>query len=309
MTEPLNLKKTDSLRDLLLSQDPDFDKAMAAGKVQLMRLKNIAISIDGQMHKDKNLFDLFLDHQDDGLFDDYVREHTPVNAKLLMQAEYVIVFVADGKYSRFAGVYQILGEDKRIKVLPEDNKSFEEHVFVKVAMLGVFKPLGGRVLVDWGGLAAQRWLQWFKNDKKVLRVDEGIIRMMIPFKSYNDVFLSFKELKNLIETDNLEWRDKLKAVNGIYGIADKSNGKLYVGSAYGYEGIWGRWKVYAETNGHGNNDMLVELVRNNKDYAWDNFQWFILETFPLDVTDDYAIHRESLYKLKLCTRLFGYNKN
>ena len=298
-----------SFRELLNGKDAYFDKAMAAGKVQLMRLKNIAITIDGQEHKDKNLFDLFLDHQDDGLFDDYVREHTPVNAKLLMQADYVIAFVADGKYSRFAGVYQVLGEDKRIKVLSEDKKSFEEKVFVKVAMLKVFKEYGGRVLVDWGGMAAQRWLQWFKDDKKVLRIDEGIIRLMIPFHSYNDVLLSFKELKNLIDTDNVEWRDKLKAVNGIYGIADLSNGKLYVGSAYGNEGIWGRWKVYAETNGHGNNDMLVELLGKNKDYAWDNFQWFILETFSLDVSDDYAIHRENLYKEKLCTRLFGYNKN
>ena len=309
MIEVSEIRKTNSFRALLKNQDADFDKAIEAGKVQLMRLKNIAITIDGQVHKDKNLFDLFLDHQDDGLFDDYVREHTPVNAKLLMQADYVIAFVADGKYSRFAGVYQVFGEDKRINVLSEDKKTFEEKIFAKVSMLKVFKKYGGRVLVDWGGMAAQRWLQWFKEDKRVLRIDEGIIRMMIPFNSYNDVLLSFKQLKNLIETDNVEWRDKLKAVNGIYGIADLSNGKLYVGSTYGYEGIWGRWKVYVETNGHGNNDMLIELLNKNKDYAWDNFQWFILETFPLDVSDDYAIHRENLYKLKLCTRLFGYNKN
>ncbi len=300
---------TESLQELLRGKNKDFDQALKDGRVQLMRLKNIAITIDGQTHKDKNLFDLFLDHQDDGLFDDYVREHTPVNAKLLMQADYVVAFVADGKYSRFAGVYKILDEDKRIKVLSKDKRSFEEHVFVKVAMLKVFKEYGGRVLVDWGGMAAQRWLQWFKDDKKVLRIDKGIIRLMIPFNSYNDVILTFKELKNLVETDNVEWREKLKAVNGIYGIADQSNGKLYVGSAYGYEGIWGRWKVYVETNGHGNNDMLVELLRKNKDYAWDNFHWFIFETFPLDVSDDYAIQRENLYKLKHCTRLFGYNKN
>lgn len=305
-----NKGSTLSLRELLSGKDADFDKAMTDGKVQLMRLKNIAITIDGQVHKDKNLFDLFLDHQNDGLFEDYVREHTPVNANLLIQADYVIAFVADGKHSRFAGVYQVLGEDKRIKVLSEDpKKKYEEKIFVKVLRLRAFEPLGGRVLVDWGGMAAQRWLQWFRGDKIVLRIDEGIIRMMIPFHSYNDVLLSFKELKNLIDTDNVEWRDKLKAVNGIYGIVDQSNGKLYVGSAYGNEGIWGRWKVYVETNGHGNNDMLVEIINNNKDYAWDHFQWFILETFPLNVTDDYAIQRENLYKLKFCTRLFGYNKN
>ena len=305
-----NKGSTLSLRELLSGKDADFDKAMTDGKVQLMRLKNIAITIDGQVHKDKNLFDLFLDHQNDGLFEDYVREHTPVNANLLIQADYVIAFVADGKHSRFAGVYQVLGEDKRIKVLSEDpKKKYEEKIFLKVWRLRAFEPLGGRVLVDWGGLAAQRWLQWFRGDKKVLRIDQGIIRMMIPFHSYNDVLLSFKELKNLIDTDNVEWRDKLKAVNGIYGIVDQSNGKLYVGSAYGDEGIWGRWKVYAETNGQGNNDMLVELLSKNKDYAWDHFQWFILETFPLDVTDDYAVHRENLYKEKLCTRKFGYNIN
>lgn len=158
-------------------------------------------------------------------------------------------------------------------------------------------------------MAAQRWLQWFKNDKKIIQIDEGIIRMMIPFKTYNDVLLDFKELKNIVDTDNAEWREKLKAVNGIYGISDKSNGKLYIGSAYGEEGIWGRWKDYAETKGHGNNDMLVDIIKQNPDYAWDNLQWFILETFSLDVTDAYAVERENLYKLKLCTRRFGYNKN
>ena len=300
---------TTSLIELLSGEDVRFDQALAEGKVQLMRLKNMAITIEGKMHRDKNLFDLFLDHQDDGLFEDYVREHTPENANLLMQAAYVVVFVVDGKYSRFVGVYKILGLDKKTTVPTDDKKSFRNRVFVKVAELKVFKEYSGRVLVDWGGVAALRWMQWFRGDKKVLRIDQGIIRMMIPFTSYNDVLLSFKELKNLIETDNVEWRDKLKAVNGIYGIADQSNGKLYVGSAYGDEGIWGRWKVYAETNGHGNNDMLVELLSKNKDYAWDHFQWFILETFPLDVTDDYAVHRENLYKEKLCTRVFGYNKN
>ena len=111
-----------SFRELLNGKDAYFDKAMAAGKVQLMRLKNIAITIDGQTHKDKNLFDLFLDHQNDGLFEDYVREHTPVNANLLMQADYVIVFVADGKFSRFAGVYQVFGEDKSAKVQSDGKK-------------------------------------------------------------------------------------------------------------------------------------------------------------------------------------------
>lgn len=303
------MNNTKSLQQLLRGYDNSFDQAMSNGKVQLMRLKNIAITINGEEHKDKNLFDLFLDHQNDNLFDDYVREHTPVNAKFLMQADYVIAFVADDKYSRLAGIYKVFGEDKRIRVLSDDKKHYQEKVFVKVKALDIFKQFGGRIKVDWGGSAAQRWLQWFKNDKNIIEIDEGIIRRMIPFNAYNDVLIDFKELKNIIETDNVVWKEKLKSVNGIYGITDKSNGRIYVGSAYGKEGIWGRWKRYAETNGHGNNDMLVEIIKREQDYAWDNFQWFILETFSLDVSDDYAIKRENLHKLKLCTRTFGYNKN
>ena len=162
-----------SLQQFLSGHDRGLDRAMANGKVQLMRLKNIAITIDGKQHKDKNLFDLFLDHQNDNLFDDYVREHTPVNAKLLMQTDYVVVFVADGKYSRFAGVYQVFGEDFKNK----------DKIFVKVRVLDVFRQFGGRVLVDWGGMAAQRWLQWFKNDKNIIRSDDGVIRTVIPFKT------------------------------------------------------------------------------------------------------------------------------
>ena len=84
-----------SLQQFLSGHDRGFDRAITNGKVQLMRLKNIAITIDGKQHKDKNLFDLFLDHQNDNLFDDYVREHTPVNAKLLMQTVYSIVVSRD----------------------------------------------------------------------------------------------------------------------------------------------------------------------------------------------------------------------
>lgn len=289
-----------NISEIFRGKDINFDKAMDAGKVQMMRLKNIDITIKGKFHRDKNLFDLFLDHQDDKLFDDYVREHNPTNAKLLMQAEYVIVFIAEGNHSRFAGVYKILGEDMPSK---EQNE-----IFVKVELVEVFKQYGGRIEIEWGGRAAQRWLQWFK-DKKVTKIDEGIIRLMIPFNSYNKALLTFKELKNIIDTRNTEWYEKLKNVKGVYGISDSKNGKLYVGAAYGYEGIWDRWKKYVETKGHGGNKMLVDILTNEPDYVWDSFQWFILETFPMDASDNDILEMEDLYKRKLCSREFGYNEN
>lgn len=300
-----SINKSNSLRQLLIGKDDGFNKALSAGEVQIMRLKNRAITIEGQERPDINLFDLFLDHQNDTLFEDYVREHTFRRAKQLIKAKYVIVFMADGKYSRFAGVYQVFGEDMQIKDLPNGQKTY----LVRVSYLKVFENKKGRVLIDWGGREAQCWLQWFKGDKNIIKIDKGIVRIPIPFVSYNDVLLPFKELKNIIETDNIEWREKLKNVKGVYCIADRKNGMLYVGSASGNEGIWGRWKDYVETNGHGDNELLIEAIKKDSNYALKHFQWFILETFPLTVPTDYVLKREKIFKEKLCTISFGYNMN
>lgn len=85
-------------------------------------------------------------------------------------------------------------------------------------------------------------------------------------------------------------------------------GKLYVGSAYGEEGIWGRWSDYVKTNGSGGNKMLVELINNDHTYA-KNFQFSILMLLPKTITNDEAINKERLFKNKLGTNTFGLNCN
>jgi len=98
----------------------------------------------------------------------------------------------------------------------------------------------------------------------------------------------------------------LSVTKGIYLISDTNTGKLYVGSAYGEDGIWGRWKSYVSTNGHGNNKTLKELVENNPNYG-NNFQFSIL--IPQTITADEAIRKEPLFKNKLGARTFGLNNN
>lgn len=297
--------QSSNIQDLLKRRNTLFDAALEKRQVRIMRLKNIPITIDGYSHKDKNLFDLFLDHQDDGLFCDYVREQSIDRANQLLKAKFVVAFIADGKYSRLVGVYEILGKDSQ-------RSSDKKKVFLSIKPYHEFDDLSGKVTVDWGGNATQNWIQWLTPDKNimVLKVDDGIERPVTQFESYSTVILSYKELKTIIETEDVQWRNKLEAVNGIYCIADKSNGKLYIGSAYGNAGIWGRWKKYVETGGHGNNDELVEIISKNPDYAFDNFQWSILETMSLEKPDSEVIDREDLYKRKLCTRCGnGYNRN
>jgi hypothetical protein len=52
--------------------------------------------------------------------------------------------------------------------------------------------------------------------------------------------LSHRELKELFSNEGAhrDWRASLSAVGGIYLILAEASGDLYVGSAYGEEGIW-----------------------------------------------------------------------
>jgi excinuclease UvrABC nuclease subunit len=60
--------------------------------------------------------------------------------------------------------------------------------------------------------------------------------------------LSFNELNKIINSPgiNTTWVTSLSSVNGVYLIQDKETDKLYVGSAYGDNGIYGRWASYSK---------------------------------------------------------------
>jgi group I intron endonuclease len=104
------------------------------------------------------------------------------------------------------------------------------------------------------------------------------------------------------------WKTALSNVKGIYLITDISNGKLYVGSAYGNNAFWNRWKEYSE-NGHGGNIVLKKLIKiHGKVYA-DNFRFSILETRSMNAEDDSIILRENYWKHILASREHGYNAN
>ena len=127
----------------------------------------------------------------------------------------------------------------------------------------------------------------------------------------NNICLDFVTLEMIVTNDKQDWKVALENMKGIYVIVDKSNGKKYIGSAYGESGIWARWKTYVYSEGHGYNDELVELIaQNGADYARNNFQLAIIELLSMKADDDFVIHRESFWKNVLQTRgEFGYNKN
>ena len=123
------------------------------------------------------------------------------------------------------------------------------------------------------------------------------------FPGYDKVRLSWGELKRVIEKEG--WKTALQNQKGVYLITDISNGKMYVGSAYGEYMILGRWNSYVKS-GHGDN---VELKKISFEHIKKNFEYSILDIFKSTIDDKTVIDRESWWKNVLKTRDFGYNLN
>nr|WP_313012636.1 GIY-YIG nuclease family protein [Moraxella sp. CTOTU48841] len=128
------------------------------------------------------------------------------------------------------------------------------------------------------------------------------------FPSFKSVHISFSQLKTIVKKSLSDWQSALSSVAGVYLIADKSSGKLYVGSATGEGGIWQRWAEYA-TNLHGNNRQLIELKKQFGDVPFENFYFSILEIADTHSSENEILVRESHWKNVLLTRQFGYNDN
>ena len=123
------------------------------------------------------------------------------------------------------------------------------------------------------------------------------------FPGYDKVNVSWEELSRLISKDS--WKTALQNQKGVYLITDISNGKMYVGSAYGEYMILGRWQSYIRTGNGGN----AELKKLSFDYIKKNFKYSILDIFKSTTDDQNIISRESWWKSVLRTSKFGYNKN
>ena len=123
------------------------------------------------------------------------------------------------------------------------------------------------------------------------------------FPGYDNVNLSWSDLSRVLAKDS--WKTALQNQKGVYLITDTSNGKMYVGSAYGERMLLGRWEDYVKTGNGGNKELKELSFEHIKQY----FRYSILDIFKSTVKDELIISRESWWKEVLLTRDFGYNKN
>jgi hypothetical protein len=128
------------------------------------------------------------------------------------------------------------------------------------------------------------------------------------FRGYSWAMLTKQKLDIVVEQSVDSWRAALSAVSGVYVIADRQTGKLYVGSATAGEGIWSRWCAYSRTGHGGNLELVALLEREGREYA-EHFQFGVLETADSRASTEDILARESYWKELLQSRAHGYNSN
>jgi GIY-YIG catalytic domain len=153
----------------------------------------------------------------------------------------------------------------------------------------------GKLIIDWGP-GDRAWIQRADQQNK------PIIELRREFKEDDfPGFLTFIESLSKLDKIPKAWIATLQASKGVYLLTCPETKELYVGSATGEEGFWGRWQDYIQT-GHGGNVALKS--RNPSDY-----QVSILEVAGTASTSDGILEMEQRWKSKLQSREMGLTRN
>jgi GIY-YIG catalytic domain len=155
----------------------------------------------------------------------------------------------------------------------------------------------GKLVIEWPRPPI-RWSRFANKARFPIHaiVEDSILHQAMP--DWRDCLWSWAELRRLPN----EWRKMLRQWRGIYHIFDQSDGKAYVGAAYGEDNILGRWEHYG-ASGHGGNLRLRQR-------SPDNFVFSILERVSPDLEASDVIDLEKNWKERLHTRApFGLNDN
>jgi hypothetical protein len=213
-------------------------------------------------------------------------------------AKYLAGFVVEPttKQTVFMGVWDQLGE-RPATTDPFSGKPPKPTTKAFTTKLRTeFDLYRGRLVIDWGD-GERAWVQRADSrDKRILEIRKE--RVDPPFPGFG----AFRQRLDDVETLPIAWADVLRNVRGVYLLVHRESGQQYVGSAYGADGFLGRWKCYAD--GHGGNVAMKELGAKAE-----AFDVAILEVVSSGAMDDEVFARETLWKLKLGTRVKGLNKN
>jgi GIY-YIG catalytic domain len=209
-----------------------------------------------------------------------------------------LIFFDNGEWL-FAGIYESLGCEKH-----------EDHYEYTTKLIDINNDLIGRLIIKYNKNYRQSYVR-LEGYIESLEVSE-ILKFPSSFEKfpgYANVKVNFAFLKAIIQKNEATWKTALENMKGIYLITDQSNGKMYVGSAYGENMLWSRWQNYV-ISGHGGNVGLIEIIQTKGvKYAEENFQLTLLEAMKFNTNDEDVLKRETFWKEALKSKEFGYNNN
>ncbi len=225
--------------------------------------------------------------------------------------KYLFSFVGgQGTTARFVGVYKVkncvpmkdacIDEEYRTKFASKHNS--DKDYYFDLEKLDLLEDLQNRLVIDYCATRNIVNVNWDTFAKKpVISISSN------GFQGYENILWSYSELEHYVNHVEIydDYYSALSSVNGVYLVVDTRDHKQYVGSAYGEEGIWGRWKEYVHTKGQGGNKKMEEhLGKDQEQYRY--LQYTILEVIPKTGNPEkerlFALEREALYKRKLQTR-------
>lgn len=250
------------------------------------------------------------------VFNAYQQTQTERVEQAMKHAKYVAAFIGHepGK-ALFVGLYSVerwkpitLKEYNQIPANVElqsfghegftDESSRSSILWFDLVLTDFYAHWKGKLIVRWPPLDLNwyRWADRPNNKMPVLAIlEESWLDAAMP--KWDALDLAWNELHVL----PAQWKSKLSEWRGIYYIFDTSDGKGYVGSAYGEYNLLGRWLDYA-AKGHGGNRLLQQRTPQN-------FQFTILQRVSPDMKAHDVIRLESSWKQRLHTREYGLNDN
>jgi hypothetical protein len=263
-------------------------------------------------------------NNDMGTFKEFVKfdlleEYQSYQSKDVFNCDYIASFYGEeNSKAIFYGIYKVIHKGKNA---PKPSEKFmkywnemninEETYFYELEELPEYRKFKDRIVIKWGeGSSTRSWHQWFSSDKRKEVIEIRPENFIGEYPGWKNVILDHFDLKRMISNpdSHRNWYDELSKVSAVYAIVDKSNGNVYIGSAYGEaEGLWGRWATYANRP-TGGNQLLIELEKIN-DRFYEQFQYCILEILPRGIRKEDIIGLEQLTKRKLGQKVCILNAN
>jgi hypothetical protein len=255
-----------------------------------------------------------LAHERRELFEAYQSTHNAQAAATLLKRAFVASFIGMPDRSLiFAGLYQRSGTRDR----PRAEIGADPAVRTLIAEFGTLQEFAGAPEGNW------LWFDLFRTEHlseyigRLRIAPDRLTRTYVRLAENFDIPVAAIERENVLVAPAPRWQDmmptgqevrvlpsswqaRLREWRGIYLITDQSDGRRYVGSAYGETNLLGRWQT------HVARDVGVTAELRHRDPA--GFRFSILQLVAQDMPAEDVIRLGRNWMNRLDTIENGLNR-